>query len=752
MKNLFHLTKRFGLKKILAVVFVLMLVLTPLHQAHALAWFLPLVGISSGLAIFDYFTKGLGGTVLGAVAWIINLLKGLASLIMTLSGLVFDYALQLSVSFDYDSIKAIETAWSVLRDICNVIFIFMILYIAIDTILGTSSREMVRKLVFIVLIALVINFSLLATKVIIDTSNVAMLSVYNQVATAAGNEKVSLSFTFLNALKLTEDVARANQGQENLEKGNIIVVDIISITLFVVVAWVFLQASFLLIGRVVSFVLLMIFSPLAFIGLVVPYSGFKENTTDWWWKNLTSQAVFGPVFLFLFLVTLRFATDPNFSIKVMNTDHGIDVSGLINFAIVIGMMYTSLTIAKFLGGGMGKSALSWGNWAAGKVAGTATRFAGGAAAGTLGAAGRAFGGSLAYKALQNQKIKTFAASNRTGQMLYGAAGKLASGSWDVRDTTAAKGLGKLGVDLGAAGGAGGYTKRFNDQKKGREEFKKELGEDKVFLNTPEALKARKDYKKLEVEEEEIRNGGKDSTGAPIIGLSVIEKELTKAKINEQKAKETGDENKIKESKTETDKLSEKKYEALERLEKNKKAKAAIDNDQNLKRSVGSIYGEQLEERGKRGYNKWYGLVTQVLTRKANKEAGEEFNKEYQKKKEDSDGKWLKEERKKRKETYDKQITEARQRKERLINEKEKEIANKINTEEGKRGGTYLRPDEEAAIEKKINELKAELHNFRNGSFTEDAKIRNLEKAKKDLGNTDEDLSETIKKAIGETKK
>ncbi len=722
MKNLFILLKRAGLKKIISALFILILVFAPLHQAQAIFWFLPLVGSGAALTLFDYLTKGavsgaFGGPTLAILSWIINFLKSIVSTVMTLAGTLFDYALQLSVSFNYGNIQAVEIAWAALRDICNILFIFLLLYIGIQTILGSASREMVQKLIYIVLVALVINFSLFATKVVVDTSNVVMLGIYNQVAQAAGDDKASLSFTFLHALKLTDDEARKNQNMQNLDKGNLIVVDIMSIALFAIVTWIFLQAAFLLIGRVVAFILLMIFSPLAFIGMVIPNSTFKKHTTDWWQELLYSQAIFGPVFLFLFLVTLKFATDPRFSLQLLSTDHGIDVSGLINFAIVIGLAYMSLKIAKQLSGGFGASVLSWGNSATGFLTGQAGR----GLAGAVGGLGRVTFGKKAYEAINNDRFKNFATKNRFGQLLYTGTEKAAKGSWDVRNTSIAAGAGKLGIDLGKAGGEGGYKGRLEDQIKTREEFKKKMGSDKVYTNTEEGQKAEVDHKAL-IKREEGENNK----------LKQTEKDLAEIRVNG-----------ISKSGKNKAQVEKERFDTMLELEKINRDKTSIEKNPNLMKGLDQVYTEKLGERAKRPL----GLVTQFLTRKANEKAAEKFSKEYTKKKGEDEQKWYKEEKKKKKIETERRIEKLKKIKGVRITEAEAMINKLIEEEEGKRGTAT--PAEITSIDQKIVDYKEEKRKIKNEEAPEDAEIIKLEKFKKDIGNTEDKLEDVIKKALGD---
>ena len=63
-------------------------------------------------------------------------------------------------------------AWGIVRDIVNIFFIVSLVYIGIMTILGIHASENKKMVGMVVLIALVINFSLFTTKIVIDASNI----------------------------------------------------------------------------------------------------------------------------------------------------------------------------------------------------------------------------------------------------------------------------------------------------------------------------------------------------------------------------------------------------------------------------------------------------------------------------------------------------------------------------------------------------------------------------------------------------
>src|SRR3989338_10218858 len=107
----------------------------------------------------------------------VGLLTGLAGVI--LNGIIYYTVGQMSVN--YSNLTTINSAWSAIRDLANMGFIFILLYAAIQTILGIGS-DAKKLIVNIIVVAILINFSLFFTKVVIDISNILSNVFYDQIA------------------------------------------------------------------------------------------------------------------------------------------------------------------------------------------------------------------------------------------------------------------------------------------------------------------------------------------------------------------------------------------------------------------------------------------------------------------------------------------------------------------------------------------------------------------------------------------
>ena len=88
-----------------------------------------------------------------------------------------------------ENIGVVEQGYKIILNVANMIFIFLLLYIAIKTILGDGG-DMKKLLTNIIVVALMINFSLFMTKVIIDASNIVAMGFYNAIQTEVGKVKI----------------------------------------------------------------------------------------------------------------------------------------------------------------------------------------------------------------------------------------------------------------------------------------------------------------------------------------------------------------------------------------------------------------------------------------------------------------------------------------------------------------------------------------------------------------------------------
>lgn len=435
---------------------------------------------------YDEIVAGFGSTINSLAT---PLVKGLATILLQISSYILGFAgviLTETLSFTVvnmtatiNGIAGINIAWQVIRDLINISFIFMILYAAISTILdlGGSWKKTVKN---VVIAAVLINFSLFFTKVIIDASNIVALTLHDTMvpATCRGVFTCGLSDSFMQVLGVS-----GFYGVQNLPDDAVAtaIIGIMGSIFFLIAAFIFLVVSVLFLVRFVALIFVLIFSPVGMFGSFLPGIGSMAGK---WWSTLIGQAVFAPLYMLLTWVVLVIAGGLN-SVLVAGRGNlasailsqGIGTSAatgpnpgavplILNYIILIAFLIMSIVISR--------------SYAQQGFSNYAQKLVGGVLGGSMGAAawtGRKTIGKAGQLALQSDKLKEKADNgSMAARMALRAGNVAANSSFDVRSSrilskgeSAAKtlgmgGLGDVGLDMKGTG-KGGYSKAYEDRQK-----------------------------------------------------------------------------------------------------------------------------------------------------------------------------------------------------------------------------------------------------------------------------------------------
>jgi hypothetical protein len=377
-----------------------------------------------------------------AVGWVAILMLKLLSLLTGLAGILLNYIVNYSVvdmAKNYGNIGAIDTAWSTIRDVANMFFIFILLYSSIKMIIG--QKEDTRKLIVDMIIAAVlINFSLFFTKLVIDASNLVALTFYKALVSSGTAGSVLNSNDFVNtglsnSLMQSLNIQSIWQaaGSTVLGGTKLISIGVMGSIVTLIVAFILFAIAIMFITRYVVLILVLIFSPIAFASGVLP--GLSDITKQW--KDaLIGQSMFAPVYMLLTWVTVSvFQSLPaggnmadaltGTMVSGQTTYPSSSVSILINFIVVIVFLILTLVLSKKIAGKSGE---------------VITKGVSSAVFGTIGFAGRRTLG-LAGSVVANNANLQKAADEKPG--FAGAAARLGlyasrkarSGTFDVRNAS-----------------------------------------------------------------------------------------------------------------------------------------------------------------------------------------------------------------------------------------------------------------------------------------------------------------------------
>lgn len=351
------------------------------------------------------------------------------SWIARISGQFLDFFVFYSLQSDaYGKSPFVEQGWGIVRDISNLLFIFLLLWSGISTITGLGNFDAKKAVANIIIVAILINFSLFISKAIIDVGNVTARVLYNSIEVTIKDDKGEIVKSSTGETQISASlVAQFDpqkllyvQGSNDFDSTVGIVVVLIASAVNIIMMYAFLAVSFVFIGRIAGLWLAMIFSPLALMSFALPASlksKLGKYGWDGWLENITTLSFMAPVFVFFMYLILMLANIKNiFSVSSENDLIMKMIGILIPFSIIIVLILEAKTRAIKMSGEIGQMINKYAGVAVGAAAGVAT--------GGLAMAGRATVGKWAGEMAQSQKVKDWAAKNPT-------VGKLALKTFDT---------------------------------------------------------------------------------------------------------------------------------------------------------------------------------------------------------------------------------------------------------------------------------------------------------------------------------
>lgn len=504
------------MKKITPYIGILVIILgflTPVH-AHAL------LGIEISDMIGDFLSP-IGYAIMGLT----SLLTALAGLLLNAS--VYHTIIQMADTFK--EVTAINTAWTVLRDLANMVFIFVILYASILLIVG-KGKDTQRLIVNMVMAAILINFSLFFTKVIIDVANLLAITFYSALAPGSLDQfaTAGMANAIMDSLKLTSlyDL----QTTPLVNGANIFTISIMSSIVFLISAFVFFAISILLIIRYVVLIFVLILSPLMFVSMILPQ---LDKYRKQWWNALMGQAFFAPIYFLLTWVTvvvIRGLSEATFEASGSFADALTGASGsipiIINFLVIIAFLIISLVIAKNISNQAGDQVKGLTKWAMGTAGGATFGMAGRVGRGTLGAAGSAIADSERLKKMDEKGGFAGAAA----RLSLAAGRKSSKATFDARGSSLYEKVSEsTGTSFGKAGGKGGFEQTVKDIAKREKERADALKPSDLVVN-----KAENELKEAKKGTDEARIAAAQTEVDQLKGVS--EDDARKKKINEIRIK------------------------------------------------------------------------------------------------------------------------------------------------------------------------------------------------------------------------
>lgn len=384
MPRKFHKIRRF----LFIGVFVTLLLIVPTSQTHA-----DVLGIAG--AVGDTLLGAVKSLIETAVFGMMNAFTALLVLFLQFMGGILKWVM--SPDFNNGIIRQpfVQQGWAIVRDFANMFFVVILVIIAIATILRQENLGIRRTLPTLIIIALLVNFSLVLVGFVVDVSQIFMIYFLG-----AFDDK-DFATVLVNATNFDDLFSNTGINWDK-EMGDweelgirFVLKAMRLLALTFAVAVVALLAVLFVIRTVILWVVA-ILAPLAFVSYILPASRGLWNS---WLKQLTNWALFGPAavfFLFLAGLLMENMSKTNFgegAAGLGDLGGGSEFMGhgapFLQAAVIFTFIFLAINAAKMFTGGVGNMVASKiEGWRRGAVSGV-TGFAGRRATGVGVAAGRA---------------------------------------------------------------------------------------------------------------------------------------------------------------------------------------------------------------------------------------------------------------------------------------------------------------------------------------------------------------------------
>src|SRR3989344_6231209 len=311
--------------------------------------------------------------------WILELINFGLKLLITLFANFFDAAIAISLA-GLSGIDAVTIGWTITRDIANIFFIFALLIIAIATILRLESYGAKQLLPKLIIVALLINFSLVIAFTVVDASNILALAFIKEI----GNPSISTNIaTVLQLGKITntetlsstkhtpidpkkaisagmETVIKTQANQEFTSDSAVLMASPVEqnkldeniirffwqatiLILQLTLIFVFVALSVMLLVRSVALIIIFVLAPLGFLAAILPATRGYANQ---WWHKLFQWSFFFPASAFMIYLAVAYGAQMS---QYFQGNQVVNMGMLFNYFATVAILIGSLIVAKQMG-------------------------------------------------------------------------------------------------------------------------------------------------------------------------------------------------------------------------------------------------------------------------------------------------------------------------------------------------------------------------------------------------------------------
>jgi len=290
--------------------------------------------------------KGIWGVVCGVVSTVLALVAYFLTYLVALAGGFLDLILKPEL-YNFTNKRLIVEGWKMTRDVCNLFFLLVLLFIAFCTILQIPKYHARKTLLMFILMALLINFSKPIAVFIFDGSQLLMNLFLNKIGAGVGSNG-SLSTQLSSVSDIAKNVYEKLPRTSLFENELTVVTYLFGVVFLFMFAVALLVMGIFLLIRIVAVMLLIIVSPLAFLASAIP--DFNKISSSWW-DALFKYSYYGPAAaFFLYLSTKLAAVLPKVTFDANgNKELSEMIENFLHYAIVIVFLYASIIMAQKFG-------------------------------------------------------------------------------------------------------------------------------------------------------------------------------------------------------------------------------------------------------------------------------------------------------------------------------------------------------------------------------------------------------------------
>lgn len=284
--------------------------------------------------------------------------------LLTISATIFNMVIDAKSLTNTISNPVIYTIWALVRDVLNIGFIMVLLFSAFCTVFQIEQYSYRKILLTLIIMALLVNFSFPIARFIIDFSNVLMYYFLNNLPFGTG---YTASTLFSNIAGQSGLGTLLSPTSADVDTSYLIAAIIFTF----IMAVTLLMIGILLIVRTIALALVIIFSPIAFTGSIIPV--FSKYASQWW-GYLFKYSFFGPIMVFMLFVSVRMMTEinkaTNGTFKTLAKGQTIENSNFVAaaafYAIPIVILWLGIGVAQSMSiagagavTGQGKKFMGW---------------------------------------------------------------------------------------------------------------------------------------------------------------------------------------------------------------------------------------------------------------------------------------------------------------------------------------------------------------------------------------------------------